>query len=121
MIGKKVRVFWPVDNSWYIGTVQQFNASTGEHLLKYEDDDTEWVQIGESNTTMNPSDFHPQRQPQHQSQPQHPHQAQLGVVPPQSSGFVTRRSPSHEAGSSSLLETPAANTKNTTTTATEKI
>lgn len=52
MIGKNVRVFWPVDNSWYIGIVQQYDASTGEHLLKYEDDDTEWVKIGESNTTV---------------------------------------------------------------------
>jgi hypothetical protein len=52
MIGKKVRVFWPVDNSWYIGVVQEYDASTGDHLLKYEDDDTEWVKIGESNTTV---------------------------------------------------------------------
>jgi hypothetical protein len=55
MMGKKVRVFWPVDNSWYIGTVQQFDASTGEHLLRYDDDDTEWVKIGENNTTAPPT------------------------------------------------------------------
>lgn len=82
MIGKKVRVFWPVDSSWYIGTVQQYNASTGEHLLKYEDDDTEWVQIGESNTTMNPSDLHPQNP--HSSIPRHPNQIQPGIAPSQS-------------------------------------
>ena len=45
MIGKKVRVFWPVDNSWYTGIVLQHDASTGEHLLKYEDEDTEWVKV----------------------------------------------------------------------------
>jgi hypothetical protein len=55
MIGKKVRVFWPVDSSWYIGTVQQYDTSTGEHLLSYDDDDTEWVKIGESNTTAPPA------------------------------------------------------------------
>lgn len=77
MIGKKVRVFWPVDNSWYIGTVQQFNAATGEHLLKYEDDDTEWVHIGESNTTINPSEFNHQ----------HSHQTQFGAVQQQTNGF----------------------------------
>lgn len=54
MVGKKVRVFWPVDNSWYIGTVQQYDSSSGEHLLRYDDDDTEWVKIGESNTTAAP-------------------------------------------------------------------
>lgn len=54
MVGKKVRVFWPVDNQWYIGKVQQYDPSTGEHLLKYQDGDTEWVMIGESNTTVAP-------------------------------------------------------------------
>ena len=45
MIGKKVRVFWPVDNSWYTGVVLQYDANTGEHLLKYDDEDTEWVKV----------------------------------------------------------------------------
>ena len=84
MIGKKVRVFWPVDSSWYIGTVQQYNAATKEHLLKYEDDDTEWVQIGESNTTMNPSDF----SAQHLSR--QPNPAQPGFVPPRSTSVDTK-------------------------------
>lgn len=92
MIGKQVRVFWPVDNSWYIGCVQQFDASTGEHLLKYEDDDTEWVQIGESNTTINPSAPH--------SVP-----PQMGALPQQMTDSVQRASPSpHDTGSSSLLQ-----------------
>ncbi|KAG7360140.1 Myb-like DNA-binding protein [Nitzschia inconspicua] len=52
MIGKNVRVFWPVNNKWYIGSVQQYDDATGEHLLQYEDGDTEWVKIGESNTTV---------------------------------------------------------------------
>ena len=45
MIGKKVRVFWPVDNSWYTGVVLQYDDATGEHLLKYDDEDTEWVKV----------------------------------------------------------------------------
>lgn len=49
-----MRVFWPVDNSWYVGTVEQYDTNTGEHLLRYDDDDTEWVRIGESNTTAPP-------------------------------------------------------------------
>jgi len=101
MIGKKVRVFWPVDNSWYIGTVQQFDASTGEHLLKYEDDDTEWVQIGESNTTMNP-----------------PQASTLQQQPALGPGIDSP----HETGSSLLLENTDTNTNtntNTTISATE--
>jgi Myb-like DNA-binding domain len=47
MIGKKVKVFWPVDESWYTGVVQEFDPSTGEHCLQYIDGDTEWVKIGD--------------------------------------------------------------------------
>jgi hypothetical protein len=47
MIGKSVRVYWPVDSSWYTGKVQGFNPDTGEHLLKYPDNDEEWVRIGD--------------------------------------------------------------------------
>ena len=54
MIGKKVRVFWPVDESWYTGIVQEYDSTSGEHLLKYQDGDTEWVKIGENNTTGMP-------------------------------------------------------------------
>ncbi|KAL3904325.1 MAG: hypothetical protein SGILL_010113, partial [Bacillariaceae sp.] len=39
---------------WYVVEVQQYDPNTGEHLLKYEDDDTEWVKVGESNTTVPP-------------------------------------------------------------------
>mmetsp|Transcript_22926 Transcript_22926/g.32308 ORF Transcript_22926/g.32308 Transcript_22926/m.32308 type:complete len:639 (+) Transcript_22926:268-2184(+) len=49
MIGKKVRVFWPVDQQWYVGIVLQYDQSTGEHHLRYNDGDTEWVKIGEGN------------------------------------------------------------------------
>ena len=48
MIGKKVRVFWPVDEQWYTGVVQEFNTSSGEHKLMYPDGDEEWVKIGEN-------------------------------------------------------------------------
>ena len=46
MIGKKVRVFWPVDENWYEGIVHEYDPSSGEHLLRYEDGDSEWVRIG---------------------------------------------------------------------------
>lgn len=47
MIGKKVKVFWPVDESWYTGIVEEFDPNTGEHCLQYADGDTEWVKIGD--------------------------------------------------------------------------
>mmetsp|Transcript_5015 Transcript_5015/g.7415 ORF Transcript_5015/g.7415 Transcript_5015/m.7415 type:complete len:794 (-) Transcript_5015:39-2420(-) len=47
MIGRKVGVFWPVDEQWYQGTVEEFNVITGEHKLRYKDGDTEWVKIAD--------------------------------------------------------------------------
>ena len=47
MIGHSVKVFWPVDEKWYEGKVQEFNEVNGEHKLCYQDGDTEWVKIGE--------------------------------------------------------------------------
>lgn len=52
MIGKKVRVFWPLDEQWYVGVVKEYDSSTGEHLLKYPDGDTEWVKIGDTQQQM---------------------------------------------------------------------
>ena len=51
MVGKRVRVFWLVNSRWYIANVQQYNASSDEHLLQYPDDDTKYVHIGEDHTT----------------------------------------------------------------------
>jgi Myb-like DNA-binding domain len=47
MLGKKVKVFWPVDESWYVGVVMSFDPSSGEHQLEYPDGDHEWVKIGD--------------------------------------------------------------------------
>jgi len=96
MIGKKVRVFWPVDESWYTGVVHEYDPSTGEHLLRYEDGDAEWVRIGSSNVAavapqvnaISPGEstmaHQQQQQQQHapQQQQQQPHQS-AAVTPQQ--------------------------------------
>lgn len=46
MIGKKVKVLWPVDGKWYQGTVCAYDASKKQHRLRYEDGDTELVKLG---------------------------------------------------------------------------
>lgn len=52
MLGKKVRVFWPLDEQWYVGVVRQYDPTTGEHLLTYPDGDTEWVRIGDTQANL---------------------------------------------------------------------
>lgn len=40
-VGKKVRVFWPLDEKWYDGRVTSFNEAGGKHTVKYDDGDVE--------------------------------------------------------------------------------
>jgi hypothetical protein len=53
MIGKKVKVLWPVDGKWYQGTVCAYEASTKQHRLRYEDGDTELVKLGIASSGAN--------------------------------------------------------------------
>lgn len=55
MIGHKVKVFWPVDERWYEGSVEEYNQAMGEHKLRYKDGDSEWVKIGEISSGTRPS------------------------------------------------------------------
>jgi hypothetical protein len=47
MIGHKVKIFWPVEEQWHEGSVEEFNQEMGEHRLRYEDGGSEWVNLGE--------------------------------------------------------------------------
>ena len=64
MIGKKVKVFWPVDSQWYTGTVEEYNEGNGEHKLCYPDGDEEWVKIGENGANSGASPEQQQQQKQ---------------------------------------------------------
>lgn len=45
MVGRKVKVFWPVDGNWYIAEVLAYEATTGMHHLRYADGDEEPMSI----------------------------------------------------------------------------
>lgn len=45
MVGKKIRVFWPLDKTWYDGHVKSFNKLTGKHLIQYEDAEEEVLDL----------------------------------------------------------------------------
>ena len=42
-IGKKVEVYWDGDGEWFAGTVKDYKPETRKHLIKYEDNDTQWL------------------------------------------------------------------------------
>nr|XP_016507671.1 PREDICTED: DNA mismatch repair protein MSH6-like [Nicotiana tabacum] len=47
IVGKRVKVYWPLDKTWYEGCVKSFDSASGEHLVKYDDDDEEMIDLAE--------------------------------------------------------------------------
>ena len=44
-VGQQVAIWWPDDHAWYHGRVQGFQAAKGEHLVHYEDNEVEWLNL----------------------------------------------------------------------------
>lgn len=44
-VGHQVAIWWPDDHAWYHGRVQGFQAAKGEHLVHYEDNEVEWLNL----------------------------------------------------------------------------
>jgi hypothetical protein len=39
LVGQNMRVFWPEEDAWYLGTCTSYNSETGEHHVEYVDGD----------------------------------------------------------------------------------
>ncbi len=33
LVGRKLRVYWPEDDGWFLGAVAHYNAQTGQHRV----------------------------------------------------------------------------------------
>jgi len=44
-VGRKVRVFWPGMGKWYIGSIKEYDADKGEHLVAYKDGERQSLQL----------------------------------------------------------------------------
>ncbi|KAK1265198.1 hypothetical protein QJS04_geneDACA023828 [Acorus gramineus] len=45
VIKQRIRVFWPLDQSWYFGLVKDYNPVTKLHHVKYDDREEEWIDL----------------------------------------------------------------------------
>jgi len=43
LIGQSCKVFWPLDDEWYIGVISDYNDHTHKHLITYQDSEEEWI------------------------------------------------------------------------------
>ncbi|KAL9239755.1 hypothetical protein vseg_014047 [Gypsophila vaccaria] len=45
VVGRRIRVFWPLDRIWYQGTVKSYDMSLGKHVVEYDDDEEESLDL----------------------------------------------------------------------------
>lgn len=45
VVGKRIKVYWPLDKSWYQGFVKSFDNEAGKHLVQYDDAEEELLNL----------------------------------------------------------------------------
>ncbi|KAJ6406315.1 hypothetical protein OIU84_009941 [Salix udensis] len=45
VLNRRIKVFWPLDQSWYHGLVGDYDEDTKLHHVKYDDRDEEWINL----------------------------------------------------------------------------
>ncbi|KAF8657666.1 hypothetical protein HU200_059821 [Digitaria exilis] len=45
VVGRRLRVYWPLDDAWYEGRVEAYDAGSHRHRVKYDDGDEEQVDL----------------------------------------------------------------------------
>ncbi|KAK2970286.1 hypothetical protein RJ640_021748, partial [Escallonia rubra] len=45
VINKRIKVYWPLDKSWYEGYVRAFDKASGKHLVQYDDAEEEHLDL----------------------------------------------------------------------------
>ncbi|XXG46745.1 hypothetical protein AAC387_Pa02g1512 [Persea americana] len=45
VVNQRIKVFWPLDQSWYFGLVNDYDSVSKLHYIKYDDRDEEWIDL----------------------------------------------------------------------------
>ncbi|XWS17027.1 hypothetical protein CRYUN_Cryun33cG0032200 [Craigia yunnanensis] len=45
ILNRRIKVFWPLDKSWYYGLVNDYDKERKLHHVKYDDRDEEWIDL----------------------------------------------------------------------------
>lgn len=45
VLNRRIKVFWPLDQSWYYGLVNDYDREKKLHHVKYDDRDEEWIDL----------------------------------------------------------------------------
>ncbi|RAL49223.1 hypothetical protein DM860_014441 [Cuscuta australis] len=47
VLNRRIRVYWPLDKCWYEGCVKSFDEISGKHLVQYDDDEEETLDLSQ--------------------------------------------------------------------------
>ncbi|XP_031373635.1 DNA mismatch repair protein MSH6 [Punica granatum] len=50
VVGKRIKVYWPLDEAWYEGCVKSFDGKSKKHLIQYDDAEEELLDLGKEKT-----------------------------------------------------------------------
>lgn len=45
ILNRRIKVFWPLDQSWYFGLVNDYDKGKKAHHIKYDDREEEWIDL----------------------------------------------------------------------------
>lgn len=45
VVGRRIKVYWPLDNAWYEGSVKSFDSIASKHVVCYDDDEEESLDL----------------------------------------------------------------------------
>lgn len=45
VVNRRIKVFWPLDQCWYYGLVNDYDEERKHHHVKYDDRDEEWISL----------------------------------------------------------------------------
>lgn len=45
IVGRNTKIFWPVNEEWYIAAVVAYHRVSGAHLVQYSDGANEWMDL----------------------------------------------------------------------------
>lgn len=46
VVGRRIKIYWPLDKSWYEGSVKLFDKDANKHLVEYDDAEEELLDLG---------------------------------------------------------------------------
>lgn len=44
-LNRKIKIFWPIEESWYYGLVDKYDAEKKRYHIKFDDRDEEWISL----------------------------------------------------------------------------